>query len=120
MIQANELRLGNLVQTAIGILKVTHIKPNLIVFEEGKVFRPLHIYPIELDAALLTDACQFVQDEDSEGRPIFYIPVIGDYCLSFISVSIHLEGEDTGIKHLHKLRNLYFALTGEELPINLK
>lgn len=137
MIKAQELRIGNLVETdAIGIARVTGYSKDLIdpteVIEIGYSYRNKeeflgykaksyfnvgHVNPIPITEEWLLkfgfekienlDCLEFYKDDVS-----FFINLNGIY-LKYVTARIH-------IKHIHQLQNLYFDLTGEELTIKNK
>jgi len=118
MIQANELRIGNWVYAAY--INNTSMKICSIEYTEGKdddLYNPIPITSEILEKAGF-------DGDDSRN----------DYWLHDNENDIHLRiafhihdgvTEWNGIRlfehipHLHQLQNLYFALTGEELPIEL-
>src|SRR5574343_389431 len=114
MIHANELRIGNWVK--IGQFYTT------ICFINGDedYFEPIPLTPEIFEKA------GFKYDEGMESYDLFtssgLISIATDY--SFFIGDNHLEcgfagGNKSLVKYLHQLQNLYFALTGEELQINL-
>lgn len=97
MIKANELRIGNWVMLAgtywqIGFAKEIDVH---------------HFEPIELTPEIL--------------EKIKFSGMIFPAQLSVSNTGKYYWGNvvDIEIKHLHQLQNLYFALTGTELEINL-
>ena len=79
--------------------------------------------PIELNEDILVK-CGFVKGVDNVfflKTNLFYIRIfeeIGHVLFSLDKYSNSLKVSDS-TKHLHQLQNLYFALTNEELNINL-
>lgn len=129
MIQENELRIGNLFQDEDG----THLYvAGIWNLENGKyqymdsgrnTYTKGQLYPIPLTPELL-EQCGFSQDRGgfvlpdkmslsiSVTKDNEYLPCWMDHAL--------YPGAWRTVKHLHQLQNLYFALTGQELEINLK
>ena len=123
MIQAKELRLGNL--TNLGEVKVIEY-PNLfyVVDEDNVSFKSTwaKIEPIPLTEEWLVKF-GFVAHEHYEGN----YNIISNSKQRFLIrtrtdvVQIRLNGRPIINKmpeYVHQLQNLYFALTGEELTIN--
>jgi hypothetical protein len=110
MIKANELRIGNKIFYRNKAITVNWQELKWIQ-EENNNFQPI---PLTEEILL---KCGFVKD----GRW---------FCLHFGFYSIGIANDESGfnyvwddgfrtIKYLHQLQNLYFALTNEELTINL-
>jgi hypothetical protein len=108
MIKANELRLGNLVYPDMSYPEP--IKVCAKDFEDT-----LHLNPIPLTEEWLLKF-GFVE-----------IDTFDDHCYYLQKCDLGLDrsfqpygiGFITELKHVHQLQNLYFALTGEELKIEL-
>jgi hypothetical protein len=99
MIQANELRVGNIVEKAGGEYVADFI-----------TIQMAHNYnPIPLTAEVLKK-CN-----------IPYVSKIEVFIEAFdLHRRIIFDGHSNcGVKYLHQLQNLYFALTGEELNVKL-
>lgn len=124
MIKSNELRIGNYVKDAVSgeWMVVDELGENV-----GAVLLNRDKYPLpdgwKMDYIHLTsEVFQKVGFEcTSKG---FY------YRLNF-PVTVKLTGGNwlvkskshdplTSVKYLHQLQNLYYSLTGEELPVNFK
>jgi hypothetical protein len=113
MIKANELRLGNWVK-GNGYYKIEFIDHQTDGYE-----------PIPLTPEIL-EKCGF---EKSKGYIDFNLEITNNHLLNYsdeeLSVFVNSQNEHgyeafiTPCKHLHQLQNLYFALTGSELEINL-
>ena len=123
MIQPNDLRIGNWV---IGASRGLPIQVTGVILSQ---FHKMNVHPIELTPNIL-DAAGFGVNKDNSfgyinenegilielgdfyeevGRRVFYyvLPDTDDYtCIAYC-------------KYLHQLQNLYFALTGDELQIDL-
>lgn len=125
MVQANELRIGNwyskfgLPKKATGgfIQRLSHI--------QSLNKNAIDVSGIPLTPEILEKA-GFKYDEGMESYDLFtssgLISIAKDY--SFFIGDNHFEcgfagGNKSLVKYLHQLQNLYFALTGEELQINL-
>lgn len=115
--KATEFRLGNLVeQRLIGGDKRKFVGVDVDVLKniyQGNVY--FNYLPIPLTEEILLK-CGFDHDVDymmsKKGLTICF-EKIGDALMCF------LECANIEIKYLHQLQNLYFALTGEELEVNL-
>ncbi len=137
MIQANELRIGNIVHvdglhgninmsiSAITQKATLEDSKRVIFFKQDKekVGEFLeHCYPIILTVEML-EKCGF-EFVGSAINNESVVSVYGDYAKGkFVLNAGHHEWWfwsspfNTMIKYLHQLQNLYFALTGEELEI---
>jgi hypothetical protein len=136
MIQANELRIGSKFMGVGMIETVNSIEPYseqkgyeylIRVIDNGNQYKPVDMNPIPLTPAILV-ACGFVKTDSSNEYWNHWVLKNGWH----ISESLHDEpsaGVVTGlcyysedyiqIKYLHQLQNLYFALTGKEITVNL-
>lgn len=104
MIQANELRVGNLVHDNIGgVLKIKGISTESDL---------THIRPIPLTEEWLIELGFDFFLYISDNGITFRFEKIGSDWICHIDDSIILE-----IKYVHQLQNLYFALRGQELTI---
>ncbi len=121
MIKANELRIGNCVFALFNSCTIKEVFENgiSIEFKSGKrdieVFD--HIKPIPLTPEIL-ESCGFKCNKDFG---IYSIPNLS-LDTDFYYVHIDYEGTHDRIIHityLHQLQNLYFALIGKELEVNL-
>lgn len=120
MIAANELRIGNYVNhKSEGISRVTeieshknHIGVTPLSFN-NYVFMCAEIKPIPLTPEIL-EKCGFVSNPYQDRYEL------GDFHFEYCAIRNIVWCEKyPHIKYLHQLQNLYFALTGEELIINL-
>ena len=129
--KANELRIG-LCLLVCG--EITQISSGFIAdydfslrhnFSNNTPIARDSVYPFPLTPEILEKA-GFKYDEGMESYDLFtssgLISIATDY--SFFIGDNHLEcgfagGNKSLVKYLHQLQNLYFALTGEELQINL-
>lgn len=106
MIQANELRIGNWV--SIG--EMSYRPLNKVIPELCSSYEP-----IELTPEILID-CGFEKGLDH----FWYSPNIEIGVLFHDSgLTVTTQSVSRPVTHLHQLQNLYFALTGEELTVNL-
>ena len=138
LIKENELRIGNWLKWVgvnpeydqVCIFETYHINENAI-----ELFEPIHLTPEILEK------CGFEKSlsADVEERTIYGIQVANNTSLYFdphkdwmrndYDVEWYLSHEWNNNhfkndfwakpKYLHQLQNLYFALTGEELEVNL-
>lgn len=128
--------------TVSSIGRKTVLDEQFVTFEET-VDRPINLtslQPIPLTPELL-EKCGFEQDksQDDEERAIYGIQVANNTSLYFDPHNAHMRNDEyvewylshewnnnhfkndfwARPKYLHQLQNLYFALTGEELKVNL-
>ena len=132
-VQANELRIGNLLYYSegdtIGYMVVSNITKNSFVaeplnqksedcnnFQEG--FNPIPLTPNILEK------CGFTKNK--EWAILYFNPRMGirfydfNYAECDIIQDQHFVAfKNSHMKYLHQLQNLYFALTNEELNITL-
>lgn len=119
--QANELRIGNKVNTFfnIGTILTIELKECIIEFKTGKKDRYTfdELKGIELTEEILLKAGFIVKNKE------WSVAALNIY------FSIHNKFDDwrftpiwckdyKPIRYVHELQNLYFALTGEEIEIN--
>lgn len=108
--KANELRIGNWVNSAFKYTRVnTIVLKNL---EDGVKFLPIPL----TEEILLKCGFEYNKHYDSyvkeTDRASEFIIRAKDFVMCDIDLIVKL-------RHLHQLQNLYFALTGEELNIEL-
>lgn len=122
MILPNELRIGNwLIDIKFGsYIRFKSFFGLCNVETNPDLYNPIPLTPEILEKA------GFKYDEGMESYDLFtssgLISIATDY--SFFIGDNHLEcgfagGNKSLVKYLHQLQNLYFALTGEELQIDL-
>jgi|SRR6185312_7610041 len=124
MIKANELRIGNHIQG--GIINSISYKIGVKGNSSGKVFY-IHestLQPIPLTPEILEKCPQFKKWNNANtyeiGTPAGNIQVTGnEVWIGGIDSCTSGMGYVFQIDYLHKLQNLYFALTGKELEVNL-
>lgn len=122
MIQANELRIGNYLYV-IGAypIQVTadHIKS---IYEGDKDYKPIPLSP-----ELLLEKCGF--EVDNLGYHKKKLEAHGNMIGIWLDDAIWIYNEASTQyneitllkpKHLHQLQNLFFALTGKELEVNIQ
>ncbi len=126
MIQANELRIGNLLRdkvskTELKVIELTEKGIVTYVIDRSKF--PLKsdwgLEPIQLTEEILLK-CGFVQCENEfwyQKNIISISPSVGTYEIQGSKLSLSVMRENP-IRYLHQLQNLYFALTNEELTFN--
>jgi len=131
MILANELRVGNLVTyNPVAVDEGTLITPLAISCVDNQVGVILddgftncytwdEILPIPLTPDILEKCSPYLLDWFCEGS----FKVVKDesygWCMKVRNASHTKEIEFGYFKYLHQLQNLYFALTGQELTVNL-
>jgi hypothetical protein len=137
MIQANELRIGNWVYVTDEVLVGDEFKENFIArvqtikglgslsVDGGRSDISLrHVDPIPLTPEIL-QKCGMTKDNYwencylfTENEGMFSFEWKNDALVMYVGNTLEYEsGPD--VKYLHQLQNLYFALTGEELNIEL-
>lgn len=137
MIQANELRIGNLIKfsdcvytrnassknlqneldngvDAIGISRIQEIR-SYEVLTNGKLYTFNNIDPVPLTDEILIK-CGFSKNENTYYHELF---ICNNGTLRILADNYRTTGKDVKIKSLHQLQNLYFALTGKELDLNI-
>lgn len=148
MIQANELRKGNLV--SFGINEVVYLTVETIgengingkynidedFVAEGVEYSPYFdeykfkdIDPIPLTPEILEQAGLYTPNSRGQleigSNTISFRAMLNEAKEGNITFEIITEEIENSfflpvkVKHLHQLQNIYFALTGEELEINL-
>lgn len=119
--QANELRIGNIVEWNRKPFKVCSISMDIV--ENELWSKPLQeIHPIPLTEEILTEWCGykrevedfFVNDANADCSVYLFA---SSSCRLAVGYDEYAIGEI--IEYLHQLQNLYFALSGEELQIKL-
>lgn len=127
MIKANELRLGNLVYPFddYRLLKEKTILRDCIKVNYKDLKYTSKLFPIPLTEEILLK-CGFNKGIDGS----FIKNDISVFLDKRFKTNLYLQtnelslnhnwfGYECKVKHLHQLQNLYFALTGEELKIEL-
>ena len=121
--KANELRIGNYVNhKELGYIQVYGMNGEIIQFDYRKdpyyeeiPFDKLSYIPLTEDILL---KCGFEKEEESN----CYVNQIALY-FTFDKITCNVSYYEydnlINVDYLHQLQNLYFALTNEELTINL-
>lgn len=134
MIQANELRIGNYISdiwSPNGFFKVTQLKKFSAVY--GKDFTALYdnLNPIPLTEEILLKAGWKRFDEDkiiimlNDPSTHLVLMKVGTHWFPQIEQTGEFASEGVNvvflnfIDYIHQLQNLFFALTGEEIKIEL-
>ena len=111
--KVNELRVGNYVNAEVNLLslQIHKLMPSDIVDVSKGI---VEIYPIELTEEILLK-CGFKYKSYGYGEKEWK-----QWNNGKITLNGFLETRSgNNLKYLHQLQNLYFALTNEELEINL-
>jgi len=127
MIKAHELRVGNWVKnkidTYVKVLNIQEETINQIFDDDGVVgsyridyFEPIPLTPEILEKCGLSNV--WIKESWIIVEDRFDLELFG-YAMKVRNSSHTKEIEFAYFKYLHQLQNLYFALTGEELIINL-
>jgi hypothetical protein len=118
--ETTELTIGNIIYDDAGIpVEVFSLTRDEI--NNDSYFYEYH--PVPLTDEILRDWCGFKSD-----HPAYYYIFIEDdkFHVYYNNSGLHIYSVKyryaylTEIKYLHQLQNLYFALTGEELTINIQ
>lgn len=134
MIQAKELRIGNYIAdiwTPNGLFKVTELRKDKIFY--GNCFKAKYddIRPIPLTEEILLKAGGKRFDEDkiilmlNDPSTHLVLMKVGTHWFPQIEQTGEFASEGVNvvflnfIDYLHQLQNLFFALTGEEIKIEL-
>lgn len=126
--KANELRIGNYVETSEENSyphgKITSINEESIIVENWDIFNKdefKYIRPIILNEdMLLKCGFDYMYKNEWLSNGMFGIRKDFKYFVyGFPTLHTDKELFTCNIKYLHQLQNLYFALTGEELIVNL-
>lgn len=122
MVKANELRIGNWIMFDGNLTQV-----DLGLFDMwGDVDIDERLNPIALTPEIL-EKCGFEKDEDANsdiyqldiGRKSFRIQLSTTSIIFKFDVGMDWTSDIDAPEYLHQLQNLFFALSGEELPLNL-
>jgi hypothetical protein len=125
-LKAKDLRIGNIFDyydQFVIVQKISNRFTEFGYFKDGTGFqRPFESHdfpkPIELTEDILLK-CGFEKKGKRLSKGWFYL-WNEDGKIIFALAEMHDEiGQYLTIKYVHQLQNLYFALTGEELQINL-
>jgi hypothetical protein len=118
MIQANELRIGNYV-SMFGEQNLIVDISLLMDIENGVEFIPIPLTPEILEKCGFkeTDVENMYEIDSDKFHTIRVL--VGSISFPFLFSKDKEYFKLYGIKYLHQLQNLYFALTGEELSITL-
>lgn len=123
MIQAGELRIGNLAERDGNLLKVIRIsKDGIVNYDLIKKSQGIHVNSGNVVAIKLTEEWLIKLGFNKlNNSNEWYVIKQNDF-----ELSIHLSGNEIcfgsgnvffkgNFKHIHTIQNLYFALTGKEL-----
>ena len=110
---ANELRIGNYVETNIESKKykeidVNHLDISLLVQFKGRRYKPIPITEQWLIDLGFTKPRSIIVEYKKNGFELYFITTDDFYQAELGSFTID-------VKFVHQLQNLYFALVGEEL-----
>jgi len=119
MINANELRIGNKVLNVDNdIVTITEIRDEFYLGDgRGLYYFTSNGIPLTHD---ILEKCGFEKmplvsyKRWCKYNPTFYLQLSKRYYYV-----VGYKHYPNGIQHLHQLQNLYFALTGQELEVNL-
>ena len=123
MIKASELRIGNWVNRTAGIMQVSGITEEGVHFLDGDIIAEKYIEPVSITPEIL-GKCGFVRTrltnyEHMNEQWAAKVYDDGGVRIDFMRYG-RIDSFICGIyKYLHQFQNLIFALTGEELNIQL-
>jgi len=125
MVSPGEFRIGNLVNYTIDRKsifqgKITAITKNRLVVDKV-TSKYMNIEPITLTEEWLLKF-GFERNTINNKKFIYYFFGYGYFYFDNNVFSMNFSSQDDvviNIKYVHQLQNLFFALTGEELTINL-
>lgn len=129
MVIVRELRIGDLVSANGSKCTVRGIEEHQIKLDNGKVLSPDEIDPIPLSENILLQS-GFVENENDQpyheynhdgfvinmfliGEPVFL------YCADDTFKGDTVSYSRPALKYVHQLQNVYYALTGKDLKINI-
>lgn len=128
--RATDLRIGNYFKAehySFDFFKVQEIRSNFVIFNSGSLFYE-NIQPIELTEEILlkcgfekfNDNC-FMINYNMQGQLFIFSNKTQVGVVNNINVPFYymFNGLIHTLQYLHQLQNLYFALTNQELTINL-
>lgn len=114
MINANELMLGNWVNHIMQNVKLT---PNILlnISNDSRNYSPIQLTPEILEKAGFErvnhiHGYTFYSSKKKLGNPCIYVYDTKTEVMGYMV---------SHVKYVHQLQNLYFALTGQQLEINL-
>ena len=107
---ANELRIGNLLQFGGGFVEV-----DIVILRDLDIYPQSQLKPIPITKNLLFK----FGFENQENSNFWRCEQWDELYLLGSDLHFDYEGKTIAIvKYVHQLQNLYFALTGEELTLN--
>ena len=123
---AQELRIGNLVERDGNILEVVRIaKDNIINYDlilqsKGMHVNSGNVIPIPLTEEWLVKFGFYYSDDENEFLELQLMhktKLYADNSNEFSTVVLKIKENEIEIEYVHQLQNLYFALTGKELTL---
>ncbi len=130
MIDKQELKLGNWVETTGGYAQVSELLEDTCSLSDGDIWLYADLEAVDLSPSIL-EKCGFEKHDASNQYWTHYVMKNGWR----ISIALHseksagvkeglvywgdLESTMVELKSLHSLQNLYFATTNQELEITL-
>lgn len=133
MINPGELRLGNYILHKTGV-RILPVRCSFAHFELLAKGETKDFFPVVLKAEIL-ERCGFIENKSypllPEAREFrMVLPIIGNHqneVYAYIKNNKECFGRATlnslpisnNFYHLHQLQNLFFALTGQEMEVNL-
>lgn len=126
IMEAKELRIGNYVYYQGNVEKCFSLRNSGVDFYRGKTKNGIitqgYVYdaiqPIPLTEEILLK-CGFIRRWNAPAMLINYGELQSVFTINIVKNEFYFTYGDLQVKHLHQLQNLYFALTNEELTVNL-
>lgn len=118
MIQANELRIGNLLSYRNNVVKINLSDIDYVYTDNTGSQKYFKTIPITEEWLLKFGFDKSNRIDFGELKPC-YANFSFALMIRHNSYFIDWIGGNTEIKYVHQLQNLYFALTGEELTLSV-
>ncbi len=125
MIQANELRIGNLIYSSDGIVVTADARTIFDIWDVSKKYYPIPITPEWLERLGFERVGDYY-DLDFKGGGLRFVTDLEECRLftgSEYSLTAAMDYDTCEIpnmpKYVHQIQNLYFVHAGTELPVKL-
>lgn len=126
MIKRNEVRVGNYLQDDAGYKStVMEVLDNGFVLQRKDIYGVagvLRMFAEDLNPVPLTSDLlpkMGLQCQPGGGITCWHLPGNGDLLIMASSARIFLHGHNRTIESVHQLQNIIFAITGEELKVEI-
>jgi hypothetical protein len=122
MIEANELRIGNLALTPRKVIVSIEriIDTSFCALNKGSIRWYSKLNPIPITEEWLVSFGFFINNYESDnfGTTVYQFKNFAIYCNYSVNKWLVCYIDGVELESVHQLQNLYFALTGEELKLN--